>query len=202
MAERTSGVELIPYAESMRGQVVPLMARAFTDHVFHVAMFRQASFTLNEVMFRLGIGMVRGRKVVAVDGGAVVGFSHWAAEDLCQPPPTAMLRMLPGMLRGLGLRRAARMGRFFSMVSKHDPSEPHLHLGPVGVDPEVQGRGVGTALMEPYVEDLDGSGKAGFLETHGEDNVRFYRRFGFEVVGESELFGVANVFMRRPPSSA
>ncbi|MBW2733241.1 MAG: GNAT family N-acetyltransferase [Deltaproteobacteria bacterium] len=185
----------------MHDQVVQVMARAFADHVFHVAMFQQESFLLNEVMFRLGIGLVRGRKVVATDGDEVVGFSHWATEDLCQPPTSAMLRLLPGMVRGLGLRKAARMGRFFSMVGKHDPSEPHLHLGPVGVDPQVQGRGVGTALTGPYIEDLERSAKAGFLETHGEDNVRFYRRFGFEIVGEVEMYGVANIFMRRPPSS-
>ena len=45
---------------------------------------------------------------------------------------------------------------------------------------------------------LDGAGEVGYLETDKPDNVRFYERFGYEVVGEQPVLGVPNWFMRRP----
>jgi ribosomal protein S18 acetylase RimI-like enzyme len=36
-----------------------------------------------------------------------------------------------------------------------------------------------------------------YLETDKPENVRFYERFGFEVVGEEEVLGVPNWFMLR-----
>ena len=50
--------------------------------------------------------------------------------------------------------------------AKHDPEEPHWHLGPVAVDAH--------------------------LETDRPENVSFYERFGFEIVGEQEVLGVPN----------
>jgi ribosomal protein S18 acetylase RimI-like enzyme len=40
-------------------------------------------------------------------------------------------------------------------------------------------------------------GEASYLETDKEINVRFYERFGFEVIGEEEVLGVRNWYMYR-----
>ena len=193
-----SNVEVVPYSSSMHDDVVQILARAFVDHPQHIAMFGSESLSMNATFGRMGLSMVCGKKVVAVLEGRVLGFAHWADEARCQPATTAILRALPAMFGGLGLRAGVNAVRTFSLWGAHDPSEPHLHLGPVAVDPDVQGRGVGGLLMRSYCEDLDEAETAGFLETHGDDNVRFYGRFGFVVVDEAELFGVVNIFMRRP----
>jgi hypothetical protein len=49
--------------------------------------------------------------------------------------------------------------------------------------------GVNSARRTPY------------LETDKTENVRFYERFGFEVIGEEPVIGVPNWFMRRGPRS-
>ena len=69
------------------------------------------------------------------------------------------------------------------------PEEPHAYLGSLGVEPQLQGRGVGSALVAEWVAGLDRDGLAGYLETDRADNVSFYGRFGFEVVGETEILG-------------
>ncbi len=79
-----------------------------------------------------------------------------------------------------------------------DPAAAHVHLGPVGVLPEWQGRGVGRLLTHSYCEALDATGRAGYLETDRPSNVAFYRRFEFETVREIEVAGVINYLMERP----
>jgi len=83
--------------------------------------------------------------------------------------------------------------------SRRDLGEPHVHVGPVGVHPDLQGRGLGTRLMAAVCAELDASGLPGYLETDKAANVAFYERCGFEVVGSAPVIGVDNWFMRRPP---
>ena len=80
--------------------------------------------------------------------------------------------MTPAMMAGFGLRSSLRVGSWLSAWSKHDPSEPHAHLGPIGVDPDALGRHIGRHLMEQYCAELDRIGEAGYLETDRSENVR------------------------------
>jgi GNAT superfamily N-acetyltransferase len=80
---------------------------------------------------------------------------------------------------------------------RHDPIEQHWHLGPIGVLPGHQGSGIGTMLMERFCREVDACAAKAYLETDGDKNVRFYEKFGFEVVRESEIFDVKNRYMLR-----
>ncbi len=62
--------------------------------------------------------------------------------------------------------------------------EPHWYVAALGVDPEVQGQGLGSVLMAHGMARADRDGRPIYLETETERNVGFYRRFGFDVVEE------------------
>jgi ribosomal protein S18 acetylase RimI-like enzyme len=66
---------------------------------------------------------------------------------------------------------------------------PHWYLSAIGVEPERQGQGVGSALMQPVLSRADADGTACYLETHREQNVRLYERHGFEVVCRTDVPG-------------
>ena len=85
--------------------------------------------------------------------------------------------------------------------ARHDPSDQHWHLGPVGVLPSYQGKGIGSKLLSRFCQEVDACISPAYLETDTDKNVRFYERFGFEVVNESEIFNVRNRYMWRQPSS-
>jgi len=85
--------------------------------------------------------------------------------------------------------------------ARHDPLEQHWHLGPVGVLPSHQGKGIGTKLLSRFCQEVDACLSPAYLETDTDKNVRFYERFGFEVVKETEIFDVKNRYMWRPPVS-
>jgi predicted N-acetyltransferase YhbS len=85
--------------------------------------------------------------------------------------------------------------------ARHDPLEQHWHLGPVGVLPSHQGKSIGTRLLSRFCQEVDACLSPAYLETDTDKNVRFYERFGFEIVKETEIFDVKNLYMWRPPIS-
>jgi ribosomal protein S18 acetylase RimI-like enzyme len=76
-----------------------------------------------------------------------------------------------------------------SLIESMHPHEPHWYLATLGTDPEVQGRGIGSALMRPVLEQCDAEGLPAYLESSKERNVPFYARHGFAVVKEVPLPG-------------
>ena len=68
--------------------------------------------------------------------------------------------------------------------------EPHWYLPAIGVEPEHQDRGLGSALMRAGIRRADRDGKPIYLETETEGNVGYYEHLGFEVVEEMNATGV------------
>lgn len=95
----------------------------------------------------------------------------------------------------------ARAYVFWAHWAQADLAEEHWHLGPVGVEPGFQGRGIGGALMRAVCAWLDEGGRLAWLETDKERNVRFYSALGFEVASTATVLGVDTWYMRRDPRS-
>ncbi len=81
--------------------------------------------------------------------------------------------------------------------ARRDPKEQHWHLGPIGVLPQHQGKGIGSMLMERFCREVDACGAQAYLETDKDVNVRFYEKFGFKLMEEADIFGVMNRYMLR-----
>lgn len=52
--------------------------------------------------------------------------------------------------------------------------------------------------MTAFCAQMDARGMLSYLETDKAENVGFYRRFGFGVIGEGNVLGLRNWFMSRP----
>ena len=59
--------------------------------------------------------------------------------------------------------------------------EPHIHLLIMGVSQEFQGKGFGGKLLRALIEKSETEKKPIYLETQKEENVNFYKKFGFVV---------------------
>jgi len=79
----------------------------------------------------------------------------------------------------------------------NDPVEQHWHLGPIGVLPSHRRLGIGTALMKIFCREVDRCMATAFLETDFDENVRFYKKFGFEIVSTSNIFEIESRYMTR-----
>jgi predicted N-acetyltransferase YhbS len=64
---------------------------------------------------------------------------------------------------------------------------PHWYLSGIGVEPERQGRGIGSALMRAGLDRADAAGEPAVLITHSASNLPFYERHGFSAVVEEDL---------------
>jgi ribosomal protein S18 acetylase RimI-like enzyme len=61
------------------------------------------------------------------------------------------------------------------------PEEPHWYLPWIGVRPEAQGRGLGSALLDLGLARADAEGLPAYLEATSRRNAALYARHGFEV---------------------
>jgi ribosomal protein S18 acetylase RimI-like enzyme len=70
----------------------------------------------------------------------------------------------------------------------------------MAVDPEFEGRGLGSLLMEHVIESARKIGASEVVGNIRVDNVEWFKTFGYQVVGPGEtLFGtIDNVSMSRP----
>ena len=72
------------------------------------------------------------------------------------------------------------------MENKHKELVPnkHWYLVVLAVDPQHQGKGYASRLLNEMLSEIDEEGLPCYLETDGEKNVSMYQHFGFEVVDE------------------
>jgi ribosomal protein S18 acetylase RimI-like enzyme len=75
-----------------------------------------------------------------------------------------------------------RMRRSALQTQPYHPSEPYWYLGTVGTLPDRRGEGLASAVLQPVLEACDRTSIVACLETSSDDNVRLYRRLGFEVI--------------------
>lgn len=83
-----------------------------------------------------------------------------------------------------------------------DVREPHYYVRDVGVLPEAQGRGLGTALLRPTLDLCDRNGLPAYLEASSARNALLYERLGFQLTAELRVAGGPPLrLMLRPPGS-
>ena len=134
----------------------------------------------------------------ALLGDHVVGICAAAAPDACigsLAPPE--LREPPATVGGPG--DPTRGQYVWSLYCGRDLDERHWHLGPVSVEPGLQGAGIGGLMLRAFGEQMDDAGEVAWLETDKPENVVFYRRAGWEVADEVTEHDLTSWWMRRDP---
>jgi ribosomal protein S18 acetylase RimI-like enzyme len=179
-------------------QVAEVLGKAYATNPMILAVYRGKQMVARRIqitfegMFRYGSG---NSFIAELDGRVLGGFfiAKWPA---CQATnPKVMLPALRA-LGGLGsLMRGMKMQGGWK---KHDPQRPHWHLKAIGVEPDFQGKGIGGQMMDVYCGIIDKNRLEAYHETDRAENVPFYERFGFKVVGEEMIIGVKNWYMLRP----
>ncbi|WP_272947469.1 GNAT family N-acetyltransferase [Variovorax sp. JS1663] len=57
----------------------------------------------------------------------------------------------------------------------------------IGVEPNAQGKGIGAALMRHALARCDQERTLAYLEASKPQNIPFYQRHGFKVIGEIQV---------------
>ena len=111
----------------------------------------------------------------------------------------------PGFIAELEATTAEDAGRLFELLEifdQHHPEGTYRVLQLLAVEPQLQSRGIGSALMTPGLARSDREQVPTYLEATSERSIPFYERHGFEVIGEIEVPDGPTLFaMWRVPSS-
>lgn len=130
------------------------------------------------------------------------GAALWALPDQWRESARETLGLVRQTFRGV-LPRLPRILRGLGQVEVRHPSERHLYLAVLGVDPQRQGQGVGSQLIRAGLDLCDREHLPAYLETGKEQNLAFYGRHGFTVVDRLELpKGPPVWFLWREPAGA
>lgn len=121
----------------------------------------------------------------AFEQGTAHGLDGGRAVALWLPPGTAPDDTSLGavILESVGGDMLGEVGELSEQMATYHPSSEHWYLTITGVDPSVQGRGLGSALMAHAAAICDREQQAAYLEASTPRSRRLYERFGFEVLG-------------------
>jgi ribosomal protein S18 acetylase RimI-like enzyme len=177
-------MEVVRIGKERLGEASDVLARAFQDDPAWVWLVPDATrrAQLLPWLFRVGFDVTAAD--VFVTAGPVLGAARWL------PPGRASMRVGP-TLRALvttPLRLGAATGSFLAygraveQLRADVSGGAHWYLAGIGVDPAVQRRGIGSALLRPGIEAAAASGLPTVLLTNNEANLAFYESQGFVVV--------------------
>jgi ribosomal protein S18 acetylase RimI-like enzyme len=197
---RLDGIEFRRMNPTDMVEVCEVIGLAFADNPSTLANVRGDKAKARRVMqnaVRVAkFGRAWSYALVAVNEGTVIGALNAAKWPHCQLGMAEKIKTAPAMVR---IMKTA-LPRAFTMMNKRearDPQEPHWHIGPIGVRPELQGHGAGKALLETFLAIVDEQESPAFLETDVDRNVELYERFGFKVTNREDIVGVNTRFMWR-----
>ena len=86
------------------------------------------------------------------------------------------------------------------LIASLKPDAEHWYLDTIATDPDLHGQGLGGRLLDHDLAVRDAAGDACALDTHTSENIGFYGRRGFEVIGEGRLGEGIDVYMMFRPA--
>jgi len=190
------------------GRASRLLARAFAEDpvVTHFLYDRFRRRIAYPAFFRAVLEELVpcGHVYAAHDRNALVGVAAWKPPD-ASPPTAATQAAIEQQLRRVRLlfpRTSRGLFEGFASLEHFHPSAPHWYLAFVGIEPMIQSRGIGRALLAPVLETADRTGALCYLETPFPRTHAFYTSLGFARHAEHSPFvgapqGVV-AFLRQP----
>lgn len=102
------------------------------------------------------------------------------------------------VLRAIGWRNIRRVLKREAQLKRIQPKEDMVYLWFIGVMPDRQQAGIGSALLLKVIEIASREGLPVYLETSVKENLSWYHRFGFTVYGSLDMDHTL-YFLRRLP---
>jgi GNAT superfamily N-acetyltransferase len=143
----------------------------------------------------------RARLAKLISMEAVGSLKHdavWSTPDgqahaIWKPPGTwkvggaELLKQLPTAISTFRGRLRLVLSVLTQVENQHPVDPPHWYLAVLGCEPDGQGKGKGSACMQPVLEQCDTEGLPAYLESSKEKNIPLYERYGFKVTDELRL---------------
>lgn len=182
-------------------------ARAFLDDAVFVELFpdpaaRAAGLkAISRVYLRLGQALGEVQVLAGRPGAAAVWFSPGACSPTKEQLAAAGYYALPDQIGESAFAAFDRFFRELDALHRREAGEPHWHLAVIGVDPQLQGSGLGSVLIQAMLTRTDRQGLPVYMLTLQPGDVPLYQRHGFDLLtGGAGAAGGAKVWtlLRKP----
>jgi len=139
---------------------------------------------------------------LALARGRVWTTSDLAGAALSLPPGAwrspLHVTLMEGSAFGIRISRAARLG---AAIEYRHLRQRHYYVRDIGVRPDMQGQGLGSALLRPTLARCDREGLPAYLEASSERSAALYERHGFQITRELRVATSPPLrLMLRPPA--
>ncbi len=178
-----SGLSFLPVPEAEQAKAYEVLVSAFTDDPVERWLYPElAQYRAHFPQFLASFGGA------AFAANAVWCLGDYSAVALWLPPEVGT----DGDAIGAVLTETVssdKHGDAFAVLEQMDaahPAYPHWYLPWFGVNPRVQGKGLGGELMAYCLDIVDADHLPTYLETPNPRNISFYERHGFEVTGVAQ----------------
>jgi ribosomal protein S18 acetylase RimI-like enzyme len=118
------------------------------------------------------------------DGGSA---ALWKPPGKWRTSMGELLSMAPLTIGALRRRLFLALSVLSAVEKTHPKDPPHWYLAVLGTEPDAQGKGAGSAVLQPGLQQCDAQGEPAYLESSKEKNIPFYERHGFRVTEEIAL---------------
>jgi GNAT superfamily N-acetyltransferase len=200
-------LKIITASEEHLDALAGVLADSFVDDPLMTWVFPDQRRERLAIMFRYlaaGSYVRSGASTVMFDGNEMVGAALWLPpthDEVAEEAYRAEYGPAFAEAMGDGIVRLAELGE---IMEAHEPVEPHWYLLAVGINPDRQGRGLGRALIEHRLEEIErhvdtqtgretvsdlgpGAGTDVYLEATSPRSRVLYRRLGFADIGELQM---------------
>jgi ribosomal protein S18 acetylase RimI-like enzyme len=180
-----------------------VLAQAFFDDPIFAWLMPEEGKRLARLRRYFGLDLAH----YALPHGRVWTTSDFAGAALTLPPGKWRVpprtTLLHGSAFGVHLPRAARMGATMEWRHARELRAPHYYVRDIGVRPDMQGRGLGSALMRPTLNRCDREAVPAYIEASSVRSAALYERLGFQHVKELRVGGSPPLWlMIRQPQPA
>ncbi len=190
--------EIVRVVEAQVGQAAAILGRAFQNDplmVYTIPDPAERARMLPEFYARmLRFGILAGE--VYTTAPAMVAVALWLPPGVQwtrERVQAAGLHELSSVIGADAIARFRDVVGHEAQARERDMTEPYWYLLLLGVEPALQGRGLGGELIAPMIQRAHREGVPCYVETEQPRNVAFYLRHGFELIIDGQSAGSTGV---------
>jgi GNAT superfamily N-acetyltransferase len=158
------------------------LARAFDDDPPTCWVLRDDSRRLNQLerSFALSLRKIFLAQDECYTTDGIGGGAIWTPPGKWHLGLLTQLRLTPA-LASINGRAVARLLQAFNAAESNHPKDLHYYLAFLGVEPKLQGKGIGSALLRQVLHRCDQERMPAYLEASTLRNRALYECNGFQV---------------------
>ena len=195
MKDGNPGIRALDRGETE--QLVAVYRRAFWDDpvIEFLAPDEKSRGRALDAYMRMAVRYALRKGIVQAIPGGQNGLRVGATWLPPEGVSTGMIDLIRAGFLSFLLANRGNLRKFFAFsqmiekMHKEDIPKEHMYLWVLATDPPEQGKGWGSAVIQPELADADRRGLPCYLETTKPRNLPFYERAGFVVKREVAVPG-------------